>query len=1225
MTQSFYDKQDYVFGQAMLNLRTSIGLTQAGLAELLGVSRKAIGRWEAGSSYPKAEHLKTLLAFAVKQHIFPVGHEEEGIKTFWQAAHQKVLLDKLWLQELLDTQQLQTIYVVPGSEAGIQNVEQAIVQPTIRSHIDWGAAPAIETFYGREEELHLLHSWVIAEHCRVVSVLGMGGVGKSALAVTLMHQVAWDFEVVIWRSLRDTPTCDALLYECLQVLAPQLRQNVPDSIEGRLHLLIEQMSERRVLLVLDNLEVLLEEGVNTGHMRESFEGYAQLLRRMGESMHQSCLLLTSREKPAALVHLEGNHSPVRTLRLTGLDASAGAQLLAEKEVMSSLHDRMRLVDVYRGNPLALKIVAQTIVDIFGGEVALFLAQGDVVFGGVRELLSEQFDRLSTVEQNLFFWLAILREPVSLVQLLAVLHVPRTSVQVLEALEGLHRRSLIEHGQRAGSFTLHSVVLEYATALLLTEATSEIEQGRLARLIEHALELATVKEYIRQTQQRLLVTPLLAELRTMYSEHGAVEKHLLALLDELRTRTHYAQGYGPANIVALLHEQYGHLRGLDLSHLALREVSLQGIEMQGTSLVEAILHDTIFTESFDITWSVAINHNGQYWAAGSRRGEVRVWREEGKFLHLAWQGHSETIRVIAFSPNEDTLATGSWDGAVKLWDMRSGSLLWAHWFTDNIESLAFAPDGHTLASGGDDGIIQILDVHKGTQLQTLSNHRGPVFALAWSPDGSLLASGGIDQAIQLWKLAEGQSGTIIRTLTGHTNWVLGLAFAPDGTLLASGSWDGTVKLWDMTSGSLRQTLMGHTDRVRKVAWSPDGRLLASSGFDQIICLWDAVKGNYRTKLYGHTAGVYDLAFTPGSHSLLSSSEDGTLRVWDMERGQCMRTMRGYGVSLYDVAWSPDGTLLASAGSNMLVTIWNMASGTPCKLLRGHRSLVFGVEWSPDGRLLASSGWDNTVRLWETTTGEAQQILQNLDSVSTLFYGMAWSPDGTLLACASYRQGVQVWKVTTGTRQWEGSMQLTRIRRVAWSPDGMYVASCGDDGSVYLWNASNGTLKASLQGHYGMVMSVAWSPDGTLLASGGGSEESGGELFIWDVQREKLLKALNEPSTIVYALIWSPTGTLLSGNNDGNMCWWNVRSGECTLLQQGHEGAIQSLKVSADGQKLASCGDDNIIQVWDIQSGKHLRTLRQDRPYERLNITGIKGLSKVQKETLRTLGAFEKEQS
>lgn len=1223
MTQSFYDKQDYVFGQAMLTLRMSIGLTQAGLAELLSVSRKAIGRWEAGSSYPNAEHLKTLLAFAVSQQVFPAGREEEEIKAFWQAAHQKVLLDELWLQELLGTKKPQLTLVMSASGEETHKVEQVVVKPTRISHVDWGDAPAITTFYGRTEELALLTSWIVEEHCRVVSVLGLGGIGKSVLAVRLMHQVAERFEVVIWRSLRDTPSCEMLLDECFQVLAPQMLRDMSVSLEQRLNLLLKYLQNARVLLVLDNLEMLLQEGLGTGRMRPGYEGYIQLLRRLAETEHQSCLLLTSREKPKDLAPQEGSRTPVRSLHLDSLDVDSCKHLLAEKEVVGSSSEQARLIEVYAGNPLALKIVAQTIVDLFDGQITPFLEQDEVVFGGVRELLDKQYDRLADLEQTVLLWLAIMREPVTLKDLHALLVVSRTWGEMLEAVEALRRRSLIELGQRSGSFTLQSMVLEYATARLLAEATREIEQGRLARLIEHALELATVKEYVRQTQQRLLVTPLLARLRTLYSEHSAVEKQLLALLNESRARADYAQGYGPANIVVLLREQYGHLRGLSLSHLSIRGASLQGIEMQDTSLVEAILYNTVFTESFDITWSIAINHNGQYWAAGSRRGEVRVWREEGKLLHLAWQAHSETIRVLAFSPNEDTLATGSWDGVVKLWDIRSGTLLWTHWFSDNIESLAFAPDGRTLASGGDDAIIQILDTHKGTQLQTLSNHKGPVFALAWSPDGSLLASGGVDQAIQLWELAERQSGTVIRTLTGHTNWVLGLAFAPDGALLASGSWDGTVKLWDVTSGSLHQTLMGHTDRVRKVAWSPDGRLLASSGFDQTICLWDAAKGNYRTKLYGHTAGVYDLAFTPDSHSLLSSSEDGTLRVWNIERGQCMRTMQGYGVSLYDVAWSPDGTLLASAGSNMLVTIWNVESETPYKLLRGHNSLVFGVEWSPDGRLLASSGWDNTVRLWETTTGEAQQILQNLDHVSTLFYGMAWSPDGTLLACASYRQGMQVWEVTTGTRRWVGSMQLTRIRRVAWSPDGMYLASCGDDGSVYLWNASNGTLKASLQGHYGMVMSVAWSPDGTLLASGGGSEGSGAELFIWDVQREKILKALNEPSTIVYALIWSPTGTLLSGNNDGNMCWWNVQSGECIILLQGHQGAIQSLKVSADGQKLASCGDDNTIQVWDIQSGEHLRTLRQDRPYERLNITGIKGLSEVQKETLRRLGAFEEE--
>jgi WD40 repeat protein len=156
---------------------------------------------------------------------------------------------------------------------------------------------------------------------------------------------------------------------------------------------------------------------------------------------------------------------------------------------------------------------------------------------------------------------------------------------------------------------------------------------------------------------------------------------------------------------------------------------------------------------------------------------------------------------------------------------------------------------------------------------------------------------------------------------------------------------------------------------------------------------------------------------------------------------------------------------------------------------------------------------------------------------------------------------------------------------------------------------------------MVMSVAWSPDGTRLASGGGGRGSG-ELFIWDVQSGERLQSWSEPSTIVDALAWSPTGeVLLSGGSDGSMRWWDVQQGKCLARRQGHQGAVQSLRESPDGRRLASCGDDNTIQVWDLQSGEHLRTLRRDRPYERLNVTGIRGLTEAQKATLRSLGAFE----
>ena len=175
--------------------------------------------------------------------------------------------------------------------------------------------------------------------------------------------------------------------------------------------------------------------------------------------------------------------------------------------------------------MALKIVAETIVELFGGEIAPFLEQGELLVGSVRELLGEQFNRLSAVEQSVLLWLAILREPVRLEELLALLGTPLPRVQVLEAVEALRRRSMIERGHQRGSFTLQSVVLDYATAQLISEAASEIEQGRLtglSRLIEHGLELATAREYVRQTQQRLIVAPILARLRGTYPLRAALE-------------------------------------------------------------------------------------------------------------------------------------------------------------------------------------------------------------------------------------------------------------------------------------------------------------------------------------------------------------------------------------------------------------------------------------------------------------------------------------------------------------------------------------------------------------------------------------------------------------------------------------------------------------------------------------------------------------------------------
>jgi WD40 repeat protein/transcriptional regulator with XRE-family HTH domain len=1236
MPRHSYREHDYIFGQAMLTLRKSLRLTQAGLADLLGVSRRAIGEWEGGLNYPKPEHLQHVIELCMRASVFTLERAEEEIRALWKTAHQRMFLDEAWLAAVLTRQPVPPAAVeeiggaavvraspapVPLSPAAETPLAQVGGETAASPRVDWVGALDVSRFTGREGELAELIQWIAHERCRLVAILGMGGIGKSALVSLLGKLLAPQFDAVLWRSLRDAPSCEELVADCLTFFSETPPAEFPTLLEQRINLLIGRLQERRCLLVLDNLEMLLEVEDPEGNYRPGYQGYGRLIERLGESSHQSCVVLTSREKPREIEALEGPREAVRSLHLLGLSEEAARSLLEDKDLRGASSAWLQLIATYAGNPLALKIVGQAIVDLFAGDIVAFLHSGELIFNGIRVVLRQQVARLTPLEQTLLTWLAVVREWTSLDALLSLLVKRPTRARALEALEALWRRSLIEPGLGA-SFTLQSVVMEYITDALLDQLTEEIRTMAMDQLRRYALEQAQAKDYVREIQVRVLVRPLVERLQAELGSDTRVEDQLLGLLMDFRMEDGNRQGYGPANVISLLKALRGDLRGLDLSRLAIRGACVQGVEMQDATLSGAWMRECVLSEIFDAITAVAISRSGRDFAAISRRGEARVWREEGKLLHLAWQTHSDRPVALALSSDEHILASGSWDGSVKLWDVERRALLWSGWHTKGIMGLAFSPDGSLLASGGVDATVRLWDPKLGTPLEELP-HPGPVLSLAWSPDGRLLASGDFAGTIRLWQRQRTEQARCVQTLTGHTNWVRGLAFAPNGRILASGSWDSTVKLWELESSRCLQTLVGHTERVNRVAWSPDGRTLASSSFDHTVWLWEVAQGRARAVLHGHTALVSDVAFTPDSRHLLSGSDDGTLRLWEVERAQCVRVMQGSESSLYDLDWSPDGRQLASSGTDTLVTIWDVAGrggGRPRGVLRGHRWRVYGVGWSPDGSRLASSGWDSAIRLWDPTLGSCLQIIGDSDSADTIYFGVAWSPDGKLLACGTYQRGVQVWDVAAGSLHWADRAHATGLRRVAWSPDGSLLAGGGDDGSVYLWDAT-GSMQQQLAGHQGAVMSVAWSPDGRRLASVGSGRE-GGELFVWEAHSGQRAHTLVGQPGMACAVAWGPSGErLVSGGSDGTLRWWEVQRGECARVREAHQGTVQALKVSPDGSMLASCGDDGAIRLWDLESGELLHTQRRDRLYERLNITGIRGLTEAQKASLRALGAFE----
>ena len=281
-------------------------------------------------------------------------------------------------------------------------------------------------------------------------------------------------------------------------------------------------------------------------------------------------------------------------------------------------------------------------------------------------------------------------------------------------------------------------------------------------------------------------------------------------------------------------------------------------------------------------------------------------------------------------------------------------------TDSVWSVVFSPDGKSIASGSLDNTVIIWDIETGNPTKTLKGHTDSVYSVAFSPDGKYIVSGSSDKTIKIWDV---ETGNLIKTLQGHVNSVWSVAFSTDGKYIASGSFDNTVIIWDVATGNPTKTLQGHTDSVYSVAFSPDGKYIVSGSSDKTIRIWDVETGNTIKTLQGYTNWVSSVYFSPDGKYIASGSYDKTVRIWDVETGNTIKTLEGHTSLVYSVAFSPDGKYIVSGSSDKTIRIWDVETGNSIKTLQGHTGGVRSLAYSPDGKYIASGSYDNTVRIWQ----------------------------------------------------------------------------------------------------------------------------------------------------------------------------------------------------------------------------------------------------------------------
>ena len=296
-------------------------------------------------------------------------------------------------------------------------------------------------------------------------------------------------------------------------------------------------------------------------------------------------------------------------------------------------------------------------------------------------------------------------------------------------------------------------------------------------------------------------------------------------------------------------------------------------------------------------SLAYNPNGQILASGSYDNTIKLWNLTKNKEISTFKGHSAWVAAVAITPNNKNLVSGSYDNTIKLWNLVNGRQIRTFkGHSDSVGTLLVTKDGKNIISGSFDRTIKVWNLGNGEEIRTLSGHSSKVSSIAVSPDNKTLVSGSDDQTIKIWNLVTGE---LIRTLEGHKDKVSSVAISPDGKTLVSGSHDRTVKLWNLTTGEEIRTFTSgsksfskaHSEWVSCLAISPDGNILASGSGDRTIKLWSLVTGEEIDTLKGHSGYITSLSFSPAIdredipyQQTLSSGAmgDNTIKVWRMSQ-------------------------------------------------------------------------------------------------------------------------------------------------------------------------------------------------------------------------------------------------------------------------------------------------------------------------------------------------------